>query len=155
MRMSWLPTWPGGKESACQCRRCRFDPWVGKMPWSRKGNLLPYSCMGNPMDRGAWWGTIHGVVESRTQLSTRTHTHMMKEGTSNHSARTTDISQGCPRWAPATHGPRRRRGLLPSLPQAKMPCTFTPNPSLFVFSVSPVCFIHRRRDIGGLAVFWG
>ena len=25
-----------GKEFACQCRRCGFDPWVGKMPWSRK-----------------------------------------------------------------------------------------------------------------------
>ena len=32
--------WLGGKELACQCRRCgksrRFDPWVGKMPWRRK-----------------------------------------------------------------------------------------------------------------------
>jgi len=30
--------WPGlsGKETACQCRRFRFDPWVGKIPWRRK-----------------------------------------------------------------------------------------------------------------------
>ena len=37
--MNGLPRWQGGKESACQCRRCRkhgFDPWVGKIPWSRK-----------------------------------------------------------------------------------------------------------------------
>ena len=34
-----LPSWCSGKESACQCRRHRrleFDPWVGKIPWSRK-----------------------------------------------------------------------------------------------------------------------
>ena len=31
-----LPTWLSGKESACQCRRHGFDPWVGKIPWSRK-----------------------------------------------------------------------------------------------------------------------
>ena len=30
-----LPWWLSGKESACQCRRLRFDPWVGKMPWRR------------------------------------------------------------------------------------------------------------------------
>ena len=31
-----LPWWLSGKESACQCRRCGFNPWVGKMPWRRK-----------------------------------------------------------------------------------------------------------------------
>ena len=31
-----LPMWPSGKESACQCRRCVFDPWVKKNPWRRK-----------------------------------------------------------------------------------------------------------------------
>ena len=37
-RVLGLPRWLSGKESACQCRRpkrCRFDPWVGKMPWRR------------------------------------------------------------------------------------------------------------------------
>ena len=33
------------------------------------GNLLQYSCLGNPMDAGAWWATVHGVTKSRTQLS--------------------------------------------------------------------------------------
>ena len=39
-----LPQWRSGKESACQCRmckRCRFDPWVGKIPWRRKWQLTP------------------------------------------------------------------------------------------------------------------
>ena len=31
-----LPTWLNGKESSCQCKRCRFDPWVRKIPWKRK-----------------------------------------------------------------------------------------------------------------------
>ena len=29
-------------------------------------NLFQYSCMGNPMDRGAWWATVHGVSKSQT-----------------------------------------------------------------------------------------
>ena len=33
------------------------------------GNPLQYLCLENPMDRGAWWATIHGVAKSRTQLS--------------------------------------------------------------------------------------
>ena len=33
------------------------------------GNPLQYSCLGNPMDRAAWWDTIHRVIKSRTQLS--------------------------------------------------------------------------------------
>jgi len=37
----WLPRWLRGKESACQCRRFRFDPWVGKIPWRRKWQPTP------------------------------------------------------------------------------------------------------------------
>ena len=39
-----LPRWHSGKESTCQCRRCkrrRFDPWVQKIPWSRKWQPAP------------------------------------------------------------------------------------------------------------------
>ena len=36
-----LPWWLSGKESACQCRRCRFNPWVRKIPWSRKWQSTP------------------------------------------------------------------------------------------------------------------
>ena len=42
------------KEPAYQCRRCGFDPWVGKIPGERNGNTLQYFCLGNLMDRGAW-----------------------------------------------------------------------------------------------------
>ena len=36
-----IPWWLSGKESACQCRRCRFNPWVGKIPWIRKWQPTP------------------------------------------------------------------------------------------------------------------
>ena len=55
-----------GKESACQCRshrRCRFDPWVRKIPWRRKWQPTPVFLPENSMDRGAWWGSVHGVAE--------------------------------------------------------------------------------------------
>ena len=49
-----------GKEPASQCRRhkrCRFYPWVPKFPGGGHGNPLQYSCLENPMDRGAWQAT--------------------------------------------------------------------------------------------------
>ena len=46
-----------------------FDPWSGISPRGGNDNSLQYSCLGNPMDRGAWWVTIHGVTKSRTRLS--------------------------------------------------------------------------------------
>ena len=36
-----LPRWFSGKEPACQCRRCRFNPWAGKIPWRRKWQPAP------------------------------------------------------------------------------------------------------------------
>ena len=38
---SGLPWWLSGKESACQCRRCGFNPWVRKIPWKRKWQPTP------------------------------------------------------------------------------------------------------------------
>ena len=48
---------------------------AGSFPGSRRspgegnGNLLQYSCLGNPMDRGTWQATVHGVAKSWTQTS--------------------------------------------------------------------------------------
>ena len=131
----WLPWCHSGKESTCQCRKCKrleFSPWVRMIPCSRdgyslqdnpwghkrigqdlvtkqqwqqqlifmaflmaqmvknllcnagypdsiswlrrpagegNGNPLQDSCLGNPMDRGYWWATVHGVAKSQTWLS--------------------------------------------------------------------------------------
>ena len=60
-----------GKEPACQskrCKRCGFDPRLGRYPGERKGNPLQYSCLENPMDTGTWRATVHEVTKSRTWL---------------------------------------------------------------------------------------
>ena len=44
-------------------------PGLGISPGEGNGNPLQYFCLENPMDRGAWWATVHGVAKSRTRLS--------------------------------------------------------------------------------------
>ena len=44
-------------------------PELGRSPGEGNGNPLQYSCLGNPMDRGAWWAAVHGVQKSWTRLS--------------------------------------------------------------------------------------
>ena len=39
-------------------------PGLGRSPGGRNGNPLWYSCLENPIDRGAWWATVHGVAKS-------------------------------------------------------------------------------------------
>ena len=41
-----------------------FNPWSGRSPGEGPGNPLQDSCLENPMDRGAWQATVHGVAES-------------------------------------------------------------------------------------------
>ena len=44
-------------------------PELGRSPGEGNGNSLQYSCLGNPMERGAWWAAVHGVARSQTRLS--------------------------------------------------------------------------------------
>ena len=46
-----------------------LTPGSGRSPGEGNGNLLQYSCQENPMDRGTWWATAHGVAKSQTQPS--------------------------------------------------------------------------------------
>ena len=69
-RIDWLDlltvqenSWLSGEELICQSRRHGFDPWVGRFPGEEHGNPFQYSCLGNPVDRGAWWATVHGVAK--------------------------------------------------------------------------------------------
>ena len=55
----------GCKEPPCQCRRHKrhgFYPWVGKIPMAVHSSILSWR---TPMDRGAWWATVHRVTESQ------------------------------------------------------------------------------------------
>ena len=48
-------------------------PGLGRSPGVGNGNPLQRSCLGNPMDIGAWLATVHGVAKSQTHLSTHAH----------------------------------------------------------------------------------
>ena len=65
-----LPCRLSGKESACNVRDAGdmhlIPGLVGEIPWRRACNPLQYSCLENPVDRGAWPGTTHGVAKSQT-----------------------------------------------------------------------------------------
>ena len=51
-------------------KRLRFDPGLGRSPGEGNGNSLQYSCLENPMERVAWWATVHRVTESNTTEAT-------------------------------------------------------------------------------------
>ena len=54
------------KESACGVRDLVSVPGWGRSPGGGNGNPLHYSCLENPMDRGAWRATVYGVAKSQT-----------------------------------------------------------------------------------------
>ena len=60
-----------GKESTCNAGDAGdvdLIPGLGRSPEEGHGNPPQYSCLENPMDRGAWWVTVHEVAKSQTQL---------------------------------------------------------------------------------------
>ena len=54
------------KESACNAGDLCSIPQLGKSPAEGSGNPLWYSCLENPMNRRAWWATVHGVEKNWT-----------------------------------------------------------------------------------------
>ena len=70
-----FPGGVSGKEPGCQCRRhnrhyMRFQPssipMLERVLGGGNGNLLQYSSLANPMNRGSWWAIVHGVTKSQT-----------------------------------------------------------------------------------------
>ena len=61
-----LPRWLSCKESACNAGDTGSTPGLGISPGEGHGHPLQCSCLKNPMDRGAWWATVHGITESNT-----------------------------------------------------------------------------------------
>ena len=59
------------KESACNAADSGSIPGLGRFPGEGSGNPLPYSCLENPMDRGAWWATVHGIKRVRHDWATK------------------------------------------------------------------------------------
>jgi len=60
-----------GKESACNVGDLGSIPGSGRSPGEGNGNPLQYSCLENPIDRGAWQATVHGVIIVRHDLATK------------------------------------------------------------------------------------
>ena len=64
-----FPRGSDGKESVCNVGDPGSIPGLGRSPGEGHGNPLQYSCLENPMDRGALWATVHEAARSQTQLS--------------------------------------------------------------------------------------
>ena len=64
-----FPGGSDGKESANNAGDVGSVPGSGRSPGEGNGNVLQYSCLENPLDRGARQATVHGVTKSQTQLS--------------------------------------------------------------------------------------
>ena len=58
-----------GKESVCNAGDLGSIPGLGRSSGEENGNPLQYSCLENPMDRGAWQATVQEVEKSQTRLS--------------------------------------------------------------------------------------
>ena len=61
-----LPWGSDSKESTCNLGDLDLISGLGRSPGEGLGNPLLYSCLENPMDRGAWKATVHGVAKSQT-----------------------------------------------------------------------------------------
>ena len=75
--MQSMPSFPSGsvvKNPPANAGDTDWIPGSGRYPGEGSGNSFQYSCLGNPVDRGAWWATIHGVAKSQTRLSDFTFT---------------------------------------------------------------------------------
>ena len=72
LHFNWLPLGlPGGsdgEESACNTGDLGLIPGWRRCPGGGNGSPLQYSCLENPLDKGAWWATVHGVTNSPTRL---------------------------------------------------------------------------------------
>ena len=71
--ISTYPSLGFPEDSACNARDLGSTPESGRSPGEGNGYPLQYSCLENPMDRGAWLASVHGVAKSQTQLSMYTY----------------------------------------------------------------------------------
>ena len=62
---------PDAEESACNAGDAGSIPGLGRSRGEGNDCPLQYSCLGNPMDRGAWWSTVHGVTKTQTRLNSQ------------------------------------------------------------------------------------
>ena len=80
------------KEFTCNAGDQGSIPGSGRSPGGGNGNPLRYSCLENPMDRGAWWTTVHGVTKSQPELSDYTNTESVHDSFSSSPRQWLDFS---------------------------------------------------------------
>ena len=59
----YIPSWLSDKEYVRNSRNENSVPGLRRSPGEGSGNPLQYPCLGNPMNRGAWWATVNGVTK--------------------------------------------------------------------------------------------
>ena len=77
---SWIWGFTGGsdsKEPACNAEDPCLIPESGRSPGEGNGNPFQYSCLENPMDRGGWQATVHGVAKNQTMTVRLTLSHLL------------------------------------------------------------------------------
>ena len=81
--MNRLPWWLSSNESACNAGDNARDlgsiPGLGRSPGGGHGKPLQYSCLENPMDRGAWWATASRVTKELDTTEATEHTPMHRD----------------------------------------------------------------------------
>ena len=88
----------GGSEVKASARNVGdpgLIPGLGRSPGDGNGNPLQYSCLENPMDRGAWWATVHGVAKSWTRLNDFTFFLCSTQGSRTSKARGQSWPEHC------------------------------------------------------------
>ena len=84
-----FPSGLDGKESTCNAGDSDSIPGSGRSPGEGNGNPLQYSCLENPMDREAWWATVHAVAKSQKWLKWLTFSFSFRKGHIIHEAQRT------------------------------------------------------------------
>ena len=80
-KLKGFPGSPDGKESACNVGDLASVPGLRRSSGGAHGNPLQYSCLENPMDKGAWRATVHGITKSHSWVTTehtQSHTQQFK-----------------------------------------------------------------------------
>ena len=121
-----LPMWYSGEESAGQCKRCSFDPWVRKTPWRRKWQPTPVFLPGKPHRQRRHDGLQSlGLQESDTTAHTHIHsTKGLRADRQTDVESSVNVFREC--WVVARTPCPELTGSIQSLPAPSSPCLQMP-----------------------------